>query len=353
MHPFTIATGTMHFAQNIYLQIQTREGIMGVGECSTFPMIVGETQATAYEMAKALAPLWIGKSALDIPARLQELHWFTAKNSTIKSAFDMALYDIAARQANLPLYQFLGGKEPREMETDLTIGIGSPEEMAQKAVEFVQSGVRILKIKLGKEVETDIARVAAIREAVGPSIQLRIDANQGWSPQDALRALIGLAPFQIQFCEQPMRAHFDPLLPALKAQSPIPIMADESVFDHYDSIRLIDAGSCQFVNIKFAKSGGIQEALLIDEACGERNTPCMMGGMLESRLALSAFAHFATARPNIRFFDMDTCMIGHLKDPVLGGIQYDQFKVVLPAGPGLGATVDPTYLSQLESTVIH
>src|ERR1700761_6529434 len=120
MIPFTIATGTMDSAQNTFIRIHTDAGIYGVGECSAFPMIVGETQDTCLVMAKEFAKLWKGQDALDIPARMQQLHSFTAGNTTIKSAFDIALYDIAAKAGGLPLFKFLGG-ERREVETDITI----------------------------------------------------------------------------------------------------------------------------------------------------------------------------------------------------------------------------------------
>src|ERR1700743_530173 len=120
MVPFTIATGTMDHAQNVFIRMHTDAGFYGVGECSAFPMIAAETQDTCLVMAKAFAGLWVGQNALDIPARLQQLHGFTAGNATIKSAFDMALYDIAAKNAGLPLYQFLGGSK-RKVESDITI----------------------------------------------------------------------------------------------------------------------------------------------------------------------------------------------------------------------------------------
>lgn len=260
MHPFTIATGTMHYAQNIFIRVHTDAGIYGVGECSAFPMIVGETQATCFEMAKDFAALWKNKNAEAIEERLQELHSFTAFNATIKSAFDMALYDLAAKAAGVPLYRYLGAENKKELETDLTIGIDSPENMAAKAVDFVKRGVRIIKIKLGKNALEDVERVRQIRAAAGPSIGLRIDANQGWNYEDAIYALTNLAAFDIQFCEQPMRHWDDDKLPALVQQSPIGIMADESVFDHHDAKRIIAAGACDYVNIKFSKSGGIWEA---------------------------------------------------------------------------------------------
>src|SRR5687767_4201055 len=188
MHPFTIATGTMHFAQNTFIRVHTDAGVYGVGECSAFPMIAGETQATCFEMAKDFAALWKNKSAEAIEERLQELHSYTAFNATIKSAFDMALYDLAAKAAGQPLYRYLGGSQ-KELETDLTIGIDTPEIMAAKAGDFVQRGVRIIKIKLGKNAKEDVERVKRIREVAGPSIGLRIDANQGWNYEDAAFAL--------------------------------------------------------------------------------------------------------------------------------------------------------------------
>ncbi|HTN08445.1 dipeptide epimerase [Agriterribacter sp.] len=351
MHPFTIATGTMHFAQNIFIRIHTSAGIYGVGECSAFPMIVGETQATCFEMAKDFALLWKSKDPLNIPERMNELHAYTAYNSTIKSAFDMALYDISAKAAGKPLYAFLGG-EKKSMETDLTIGIDTPEAMTEKAVEFKNKGVRILKVKLGRSPEEDTERIRQIRSAVGDRLQLRIDANQGWSYEAAQRALTAIGPYNIQFCEQPMRRYNDHFLPELNRSSPIPVMADESVFDHHDAGRIIKSKGCSYVNIKFAKSGGILEALKINEVCSVHNIPCMMGGMLESRIALTAFAHFAAATPNIQFYDMDTCMLGHTLDPVTGGVTYNNFFVELPDTAGIGADAEEAFLLANEHTVV-
>jgi L-Ala-D/L-Glu epimerase len=351
MHPFTIATGTMDYAQNTFIRIHTSEGLTGKGECSAFPMIAGETQNTCFEMAKDFARVWTRKDASDIEGRMNELHAFTAFNSTIKSAFDMALFDLAAQRAGLPLYKFLGG-EKKELETDLTIGLGSPEAMAGQAADFIRRGVRMIKIKLGKNAEEDLERVKQIRAAVPENIILRIDANQGWDYEDALFALQSMYDYNIQFCEQPMRHWNDHRLPMLSKLSHIPIMADESVFDHHDAQRLIEAEACTYVNIKFAKSGGILEAKKINEVCEAARIPCMMGGMLESRLALTAFAHFAMAHDNIQFYDMDTCMLGHKADPVTGGVQYNGFFLELNDEPGLGADIDNDFLAQCESVII-
>lgn len=351
MYPFTIATGTMYFAQNIFIRIYTDAGLHGVGECSAFPMIVGETQATCFEMAKDFARLWKDKNPLDIEQRMRELHAYTAYNSTAKSAFDMALYDISAKAENKPLYAFLGGQK-KSMETDLTIGIDTPETMAERAVDFKNRGVRIIKVKLGKAPQDDVERVRKIREAVGDNLQLRVDANQGWDFEEATHALTAIARYNIAFCEQPMRRYNDRYLPALKKLSPVPIMADESVFDHHDAENIININGCSYVNIKFSKSSGIQEAIKINDICSQNKIPCMMGGMLESRVALTAFAHFAAAMDNIQFYDMDTCMMGHKLDPVTGGVTYNKFVVELPDGAGIGADADESFLKTLENITV-
>jgi len=348
MVPFTIATGTMEYAQNIFIRIHTSDGITGMGECSAFPMIAAETQATCYEMAKDFARLWKGKNPLEIEERLNELDMFTAGNYTAKSAFDMALYDIASRKAGLPLYQYLGGQK-KKIESDLTIGISDPASMAATALEFKQKGVNMIKVKLGKEVFADIQRIKLIREAVGPDIILRIDANQGWTYDDAVTALTAMETYQIQFCEQPMRKWNDELLPSLCDLSGIPVMADESVFTHHDAKRLIRNKACKYINIKLAKSGGIREAIRINHVAEQNNIPCMLGGMLESRMALTAKVHFAMAHDNIKFYDLDTCLLGHKEDPVIGGVQYNGMELILNDGPGIGADVDPLFFAKHNS----
>lgn len=351
MVPFTIATGTMTHAQNVFIRVHTDAGFYGVGECSAFPMIVGETQDTCLVMAKVFASLWKGKDALDIPARLQQLHDFTAGNSTIKSAFDIALYDIAAKNAELPLYQFLGGAR-RKIESDITIGIAEPAVMAQKALEFKKLGATILKVKLGKDAKSDVERIKQIREVAGNEMKIRIDANQGWSFDDAAYTLQNISKYDIEFCEQPMRTWYDDRLPELKKSSPVKIMADESVFNHHDARKQIESNSCDYINIKFSKSGGINEAKRIHDLAAEKGILCMMGGMLESRIALSAKLHFVYASPNIKFYDMDTCMLGHLVDPCIGGVKYNGYFLNIDDRPGIGADADDAFLSSCEHFTI-
>ena len=351
MEPFVIATGTMDYAQNTFIKVLTDSGLYGVGECSAFPMIVGETQDTCIAVAKDFARIWQGKDALALEDRLAELHLYIAGNATIKSAFDMALYDLAAKNADMPLYKFLKG-ERREIMTDITLGIASPEEMAAKALLLKDGGAFALKVKLGKVPQDDIARIKAIRKAVGFDIPIRIDANQGWSFEGALEALKGLEPYKIQFCEQPMRTYNDHMLPELRVRTVVPIMADESVYTHHDAVRLCKSDACDYINIKFSKSSGIHEALQIQAVAAEYGIPCMIGGMLESRLALAAKVHFAYASSNVKFYDLDTCMVGHLEDPVEGGVVYNGYQVSVSDASGIGADIKQEFLDQCEKWVI-
>ena len=351
MEPFVIATETSYYTQNVFIRIHTDTGLIAMGECSAFPMLVGETQNTCFEVAKDLAKIIKGKDPLPIADRMNDFHQYIAFNSTIKSAFDIALHDLAAKNAGVPLYVYLGGKI-KTIQTDLTIGIDTPEKMAATAIEFIKDGVKIIKIKLGKKFKEDVERIRLIREAVGPGILLRIDANQGWSYEESIYALQHIAPYTIQFCEQPMRRSNDYRLPDLRKRSPIKIMADESVFDHSDAIRLIEADACDYINIKLAKSGGILEAIKIATEAEKRNIPCMLGGMVESRLALTAKVHLAMSHNNIHFYDLDTCLLGHKQDPVIRGARYNNYFLELPDGPGIDADIDESFLKEMENVVV-
>ncbi len=224
--------------------------------------------------------------------------------------------------------------------------------MAEKALAFAQSGAGTIKVKLGKDAVMDVERIRQIRKAVGVKINLRIDANQGWSFEDAVLALQGMESFDIQFCEQPMRTWNNAKLPKLRRLSPVKIMADESVYTRHDARQQLDTESCDYINIKFAKSGGIHEAIEIQRLAAEYGVACMMGGMLESRIALSAQLHFAMAMPNIKFYDMDTCMLGHLADPCAGGVQYQGYHLHIDDTPGIGADADEAFLAGCERWTI-
>lgn len=350
--PFKISLGEVTAANNIIIKIHTDTGLTGVGECSSIPYIAGETQESQFEVAKGFAAMWKSKDPFALEDRLREMNKALAGNYTLKSAFDMALYDLLAKQAGLPLYQLLGGSNTQEIYTDMTVSLNTPEKMAAKAVAYKEGGFSILKVKLGTTLEEDIARIKAIREATGSEVAIRIDANQGWNPVTAIKILKALEPFHIEHCEEPVPHWNNRGLARVRENSPIPIMADESVFDHRDAFRLASMGACDSFNVKLAKSGGIHTALKIiavAEACGMR---CQVGCMHETRYALTALAHLASARSAIVHFDMDASFF-QASDPVLGGIEYQGAgRWVLPKTPGIGADFDQDILDKMEKVIV-
>ena len=346
---FRIAIGVFEEVQNLLVRIHAGDGLYGLGEGAPLPFLCGETQAIAFEASKALARLLIGRDPYAVEARMQELGSYLIHNTTARSAFDMALYDLLGKRAGLPLYALLGG-EKRALTTDETIGLDTPGAMAQEAMEAKERGFAAIKVKLGTGFPDDLDRIRAIREAVGPETLLRIDANQGWDPVTAERILQELARFDIQYCEEPVAHWNNQALRRVREKSPIPIMADESLFDHHDAFRLASMGACDYFNIKLAKSGGIHTALKINAVAEAAGIQCMVGCMSETRLGLSAAAHLASARPNIVFADLDSAF--GKADLVEGGIAYDGGDITLPDAPGHGADIKPEVLASLEGCTI-
>jgi L-alanine-DL-glutamate epimerase-like enolase superfamily enzyme len=344
--PIAISLGTIEHARNILLEVQTDEGITGWGEGSPFWMIVGETQASGLAAAEDMARLLIGKSPLDVEGCLSTLTRYLPGHPTTRSAFDMALYDIAAKAAGMPLYQFLGGAK-RTLVTDETIYINTPERMANDALRIQAKGGEAIKVKLGTNLRDDIQRVETIRKAIGDQTPIRTDANQGWDVVTAQGVLRAIGNWNVQYCEQPIRRHDIRGLRQIRQTSPVPIMADESLFDAADAIRLVREEAVDYFNIKLSKSGGIFEALKINAIAEAAGIPCMIGCMSESRLALTANAHFAAARQNVLFCDLDACF-EHANDPVYGGISYIGYQIELPETPGIGAEVDAAFLKRCD-----
>lgn len=342
--PITISLGTIEDARNMLVEIQTDERITGWGEGSPFWMIVGETQASGLAAAEDMARLLIGRDPLDIEGCLNTLTRYLAGHPTTRSAFDMALYDLAAKAAGMPLYQFLGGTK-KTLVTDETIYISSPERMVDDALRIQAKGAEAIKVKLGTTLRADIERVAAIRKAIGDTIPIRTDANQGWNVVTASGVLRAIGDWNVQYCEQPIKRHDITGLKQIRQASTVPIMADESLFNAADAIRLVREEAVDYFNIKLSKSGGIFEALKINAIAESAGIPCMIGCMSESRLALTANAHFASARQNVRFYDLDACF-EHADDPVYGGIVYTGYQIDLPETPGIGAEIDADFLKK-------
>lgn len=349
--PFRIAIGETSVTETIFVRVHTDDGLYGLGEANLFRPVVGETREAALANARDLAQWLIGRDPLDIDGCVAGMRAFLPNNATIRSAFDMALYDLLGKTAQLPLYAVLAGPR-REIVTDNTVGIDTPETMAAHALEFRERGFTAVKVKLGAGVAEDVARVAAIRDVLGPDIAIRIDANQGWDRVDALQALRRLSAFDIQYCEQPVAAWDFEGLAAARSLGAIPIMADEALFDEHDAMRLVTTGACDYFNIKLAKSGGIHVALKINALAEATGIKCMVGCMTETRLGLTAAAHLVSSRGNIVFADLDGADMLR-EDPVVGGMVYGEGgRIMVPDAPGLGADLDAGFIAGLECETI-
>ncbi len=344
IEPFTTSLGVDVSADNVLVKIKTEEGITGFGECSPYMPINGESQDTCFIVGQYFAKALKGKDPLQIEECINLMDKIIYANSSIKSAFDIALYDIASQHAGLPLYKFIGGENNKTIITDYTVSIGDTDKMAADAIKIKEQGYPAIKVKLGKHGPTDVARMKAIRAAVGNEIPLRIDANQGWAVDEAIETLKALAPLNIQHCEEPIARWNFMQLPRVKKESPIPIMADECCGDDHDAERLIQLNACDYMNIKLGKSGGIFKALKMARMAEQANIHLQVGAMLESRLAMTAFAHYALCSPIIEHYDFDTALM-FSEDPVTGGIVYEKNGVVkVPEVIGLGATIEENWL---------
>ncbi|SDD82365.1 mandelate racemase/muconate lactonizing enzyme family protein [Niabella drilacis] len=345
--PFIISLGPLYNAESVVVRMETSAGITGWGECSPFMSINGESADTGLVVGRYLERILLGRDPLAIGDRILDMDGVIYGNKSIKSAFDMALYDIAAKHAGQPLYRFLGGNRQKEIATDYTVSVGTPAKMAADALKIKARGFPVIKVKIGKGGAQDVERIRAIREAVGIDIPLRVDANQGWHREEAIETLKALEPFNIQHCEEPIARWEFMELPKIKAQSPIPIMADETCGDQHDVQRLIDLGACDRINIKLGKSGGIYNALEMIRLAEAANMEIQIGAFLESRLAMTAFAHLACCSPNIVYFDFDTALM-FSEDPVEGGMQYKENGIIdVPDAPGIGAVIREDFLKSV------
>lgn len=351
--PFVISLGSFEYAENVVVVVRTSDGLSGFGECSPFMPINGESMETCYVVANYLAKALLGKDPLDIEGCSETMDRTIFGNSSIKSAFDIALYDIAAQQAGLPLYAFLGGKNNKVLKTDYTVSLGNLEQMVMDALAIRDCGFEVIKVKLGDNPNKDILRIKAIRTQIGDEIPLRLDANQGWDVDSAIRVLNELAPYGIQFCEEPIPRWNFMELSRIKNSVPVMIMADESCCDHNDAQRLIALEAAQSFNIKLGKSSGIFKAQKIIKLAEKANLQLQIGGFLESRIGFTASAHLALTSDRVLFCDFDTPMM-FSEDPVCGGIQYGRNGLVtIPEVPGLGASLDASYLKGLTGFVIR
>jgi L-alanine-DL-glutamate epimerase-like enolase superfamily enzyme len=333
--PYTIAYDTIGHTSNVFCRIHTDGGVTGCGCAAPERKISGETAVTVLvAVADVFGPTLKGRDPRLVAGILEKLRPSIASDPAAVAMIDMALFDILGKVARLPVYQLLGGCR-HHMLTSITIGILPVDETVAAARLRVKEGFRAIKIKGGLDLEEDVARVRKVREAVGGDIALRFDANQGYSEAQSLDFSKRTAVAGLQLIEQPTpRAETD-MLGRVTRQAAIPVMADESLMGLKDAFRLVKNELVDLVNIKLMKVGGIAEALNINAVSRAANVPVMVGCMDESALAIAAGLHFALARPNVIYADLD----GHLDlrdDPAAGAVRLEKGRLYPLAKPGLG-----------------
>src|SRR5947209_9827500 len=317
LEPFTIATGSVSDARNVLITVTLEDGSVGYGECAPFPPSTGESQETALAAAQGCARLIESKNAAYWRALSQLMHSVYFSQDTAIAGMEMAILDALTRSYGIPLYVFFGGAGTT-VETDMSIPMVTAEHGYELAKEIVARGITSIKIKVGGDLRDDVERVEAIREAA-PGLGLTLDANQGYTANEALLCLEALDDHDIRplMMEQPVHKEDYEGLRYVTQHTTVPIAADESAYSAANVAHLIALGACNVVNIKLMKSGFV-EAMDIAAICRSTNTQLMIGAMIESRLAISAAAHFVAGLGGFRFIDLDTPML-LADDPFTGG----------------------------------
>lgn len=318
--PFRIARGVQNTSPNVIVQIEHGE-YTGYGEAAP-DEYYGESQETALACITKFAGN-LGDDPLLIEDIMSRLDHLIRLNPSAKAAVDMALYDLVGKMLNVPVYKLLGLNPAHTPQTSFTLGIDTPDNMRKKAL--LAHDYPIFKVKVGTQ--HDLDNLKAIREV--SSATIRVDANTAWTPKEAIRMINALAPYNIQFVEQPVVAHDLAGLKLIRDNVPVPIIADESCVTIEDIPRL--AGCVDGVNLKLMKSYGINYVLKMIHVARAHNLRIMLGCMIESSLAITAAAHLT---PLVDYADLDGNLL--IDNDPYEGVKVVDGRLVLPETPGLG-----------------
>lgn len=322
LEPYRIAYETVTRTTNVFLRITTDEGIVGFGCAAPDLHVTGESPVSTLQVLRELVePTAVGVDPLRSALLLETLRTALKGHPAAKAAFDMALYDVLGKKAGVPVYKLLGGYRT-SMKTSVTIGILPERDTVHRAIDWTRRGFQSLKLKGGVDVEADISRTMRVREAIDENVELRFDANQGYTVDEAIRFVDQTRGARVALLEQPTPKTEPALLAHVSRQVHLPVMADESLMTLQDAFQLAKHRLADMVNVKLMKVGGIAEALQINAVARAAGLEVMVGCMDESALAIAAGLHFALARPNVAYADLD----GHLAlrdDPAANAVHIE------------------------------
>ena len=348
--PFKTALRSVSSVEDVIVEIHTDCGAVGYGEAPPTGTITGDTTgAIIGAIQDHIAKTIIGRDVDELEPLLQSVQKCIVGNSSAKAAVDMALWDLYGQLYNIPVYKLLGGGR-KQIVTDITISVNDPDTMVSDSLKAVARGYDCLKMKVGVNPELDVARLSAVRNAVGKDIVIRIDANQAWTPKQAVKILnkmqeLGL---DIELVEQPVSAHDFAGLKYVTDRSYVPVLADEAVFSPENAMTILQMGAADLINIKLMKCGGIYNALKIASAAEVFGVECMIGCMLEAKISVNAAVHLACAKNIITKVDLDGPVLCS-EDPILGGAAFDEKIITVADAPGLGIQgIDQKYLTYID-----
>ncbi len=283
---FAISLGSQNFYEGIIIEMKTLKNT-GYGEAETIQQITGETPNVLFNIAEDLIRSMEGKKFDSIEDASLFIYSFSYGNSAAKSSVEMAIYELLTKEYNISLYRFLGGSlNPRS--TSLTIPIGSVKQSLELLENYQKFGIKIIKIKIGKNLDDDMEKINKISENLKSGVKFFADANQGYNLNQALKMSNLLYRKEALFIEQPLPRNFIYETSELRKKTELPIMLDESISTPYDIINAIRYGAADLINVKLSKSGGIRNAIKILSIAAAGGVDAMVGCMLESKLGIAA-----------------------------------------------------------------
>jgi L-alanine-DL-glutamate epimerase-like enolase superfamily enzyme len=335
--PFVTALRRATAVESVVVQLVDSDGCFGFGEAPQVWQVTGESLASAEACVLApLAAVVQDHDPDDLVPLLHEIEGAVVANHGAKAAMDVALHDLVARRRGVSLPVLLGATTHR-VETDVTLSAGAADELAAVARQRVDDGFGTLKLKIGADAVGDVARVRAVREAIGPRVALRLDANQAWTARQAVTVITAMedAGLGLELVEQPVPAADLDAMAWVTSRVDTPIMADEGVFGVRNLVEVIHRRAADIVNVKLAKSGGLRAAATMLEVARAHGIGTIVGSMMEGPIGVGAAASLAAAYGTSSVSDLDAALWAYAS-PVTGGLRYDADTVVLPNAPGLG-----------------
>jgi len=339
--PFITSLRRVDMLEDVVVIIECNDGTIGYGEGAPTPIITGETIGSMIATIEYIKPHLIEHEIEDFSTVLGIVHNLILKNTTAKSALEIALYDLKAKSEKVPLYRMLGGTK-RVFNTDITISMNTIDKMITDCIDAVNIGYDTLKIKIGDNPQKDIERIIEIHNALADNIKLRLDANQGWSAKQSVDLLQAIEKQGIfaEFIEQPVAADDIEGLKYIKQRVQTPLLADESIFSLKDAKLLLQMQAIDYVNIKLAKSAGITQALELADLSAQFGVKCMIGCMLEGPISVAAGVHVASAKADIiTMLDLDAVSLLD-SHPVESTIIFNENTIQLGNSLGLGVKLE-------------